>query len=89
RFLKPYDKAMLDMLAQDHDILITLEESSPRGGLRDTVLQHFQNNIQSPTIHSFSLPDAFVTHGKRDDLIKDIHLTVDDITKNILSILKK
>ena len=86
RFLKPYDKNMLDMIAKDHEILITIEESCPRGGLRDTVLEHFQNHALSPKIHSFSLPDDFVTHGKREELMEDIHLTVDDITKRILAI---
>ncbi|MDZ7795771.1 MAG: transketolase C-terminal domain-containing protein [Candidatus Marinimicrobia bacterium] len=30
RFLKPYDKDMLDTLAAEHDILITAEEAAPR-----------------------------------------------------------
>ena len=86
RFLKPYDKNMLDMIAKDHEILITIEESCPRGGLRDTVLEHFQNHALSPKIHSFSLPDDFVTHGEREELMEDIHLTVKDITKVILEL---
>lgn len=87
RFLKPYDKHMLDSLGKDHRLLITIEEACPRGGLRDTVLQHFQGHENSPKIHSFSLPDEFVTHGERGELMKDIHLTVDDICKDILKIL--
>ncbi len=87
RFLKPYDKKMLDSLAKDHKLLITIEEACPRGGLRDTVLQHFQDNEYSPKIHSFSLPDAFVTHGEREELMQDIHLSVDEISKDIQNIL--
>ena len=85
RFLKPYDKQMLDSLAKSHHLLITIEEACPHGGLRDTVLQHFQDHEYSPKIHSFSLPDAFVTHGEREELMEDIHLTVEDITKGILN----
>lgn len=87
RFLKPYDKQMLDSLAKDHKLLVTLEEACPRGGLRDTVLQHFQDHEYSPKIHSFSLPDEFVTHGEREELMKDIHLSVDEISKEIQNIL--
>ena len=83
RFLKPYDKQMLDSLAKDHKLLVTIEEACPRGGLRDTVLQHFQTYETSPKIHSFSLPDEFVTHGEREELMEDIHLTVDEISKEI------
>jgi len=74
------------MIAKDHKILITIEESCPRGGLRDTVLEHFQNHTLSPKVHSFSLPDDFVTHGEREELMEDIHLTVKDITKVILEL---
>lgn len=84
RFIKPYDTKLLDELAKKHDTIITIEEAAPRGGLRDTVLQHFQENAYSPHIHSFSLPDAFVTHGERTDLFKDVNLTVDEIVKKIL-----
>ena len=86
RFIKPYDKALLDKIAKDHDIIVTLEEAGPRGGLRDTVLEHFQSSDKSPMIHSINLPDAFVTHGEREELMKDIHLTVGDIVKRIESI---
>jgi 1-deoxy-D-xylulose-5-phosphate synthase len=83
RFLKPYDEKMLNDLAKDHDHLVTIEEACPRGGLRDTVLQHFQGHELSPKIQSFSLPDAFVTHGERDELFKDINLTIDEIAMAI------
>ncbi len=88
RFLKPYDNKMLDSLAKNHKLLITIEEACPRGGLRDTVLQHFQDHEYSPKIHSFSLPDEFVTHGEREELMEDIHLTVDEITAEIRKFLK-
>ncbi|MFO7841827.1 MAG: 1-deoxy-D-xylulose-5-phosphate synthase [Fidelibacterota bacterium] len=84
RFLKPYDKAMLDTLAAEHDILITVEEAAPRGGLRDTVLEHFQGKNNAPRIRSFSLPDDFVTHGERGELLRDVHLTAEDIVREIL-----
>ncbi|MEA2076469.1 MAG: 1-deoxy-D-xylulose-5-phosphate synthase [Candidatus Marinimicrobia bacterium] len=87
RFLKPYDKTMLDSIAKEHELLVTIEEACPKGGLRDTVLQHFQDHELSPKIHSFSLPDAFVTHGERDELMKDIHLTEEDIVEELLKIL--
>ncbi len=88
RFIRPYDRTMLDNLAKDHDLLVTLEEAAPRGGLRDTVLEHFQGAGSAPRIHSFSLPDDFVTHGTREELFRDVHLSVDDIVREILKLLK-
>ena len=75
---------MLDTLARDHKMLITIEEACPRGGLRDTILHHFQDNELSPKILSFTLPDHFVTHGERHELMKDIHLTPTDMLKSII-----
>lgn len=88
RFLKPYDKAMLDELAKEHGLLVTLEEAAPRGGLRDTVLQHFQDACNAPRIHSFSLPDDFVTHGSRDELMKEVKLNAESLCDTILRIVK-
>jgi 1-deoxy-D-xylulose-5-phosphate synthase len=88
RFLKPYDEKMLDTVAHDHKMLITIEEACPRGGLRDTVLHHFQDRELSPKILSFTLPDHFITHGERHELMKDIQLTPQDMLKNILQELK-
>ena len=88
RFIKPYDKHMLDKLAKTHNHVVTIEEACPKGGLKDTVLGHFQSYETSPKIESFSLPDAFVTHGERDELFKDIQLTVEDIAENILKAIK-
>jgi len=83
RFIKPYDKDMLDELAKTHSRFVTIEEACPKGGLKDTVLEHFQSYDVPPRIQSFSLPDAFVTHGDREELFKDIHLTVEEIAENI------
>lgn len=88
RFIKPYDGAMLDSLNADHELLITLEEAAPRGGLRDTVLQHFQTKENSPRIHSFSLPDDFVTHGSREELMKEVHLDANHILDSILKLMR-
>lgn len=88
RFIKPYDGAMLERLKADHEFLITIEEAAPRGGLRDTVLQHFQDAGNAPRIYSFSLPDDFVTHGSRDDLMKEVQLNAESLCDTILRIIK-
>jgi 1-deoxy-D-xylulose-5-phosphate synthase len=84
RFLKPYDGDMLDRIAEDHTHILTLEEAAPRGGLRDTVLEHFQGKDRAPRIHSFSLPDDFIPHGEREELFRDVHLSEADIVREIL-----
>ncbi|MDD3965877.1 MAG: 1-deoxy-D-xylulose-5-phosphate synthase [Candidatus Neomarinimicrobiota bacterium] len=88
RFIKPYDAALLDRLKADHELLITIEEAAPRGGLRDTVLQHFQNAGNTPRIHSFSLPDDFVPHGSREELMKEVHLDAAYLLESILDLIK-
>jgi 1-deoxy-D-xylulose-5-phosphate synthase len=89
RFIKPYDKDMLDDLAKTHTRFVTIEEACPKGGLKDTVLEHFQDHDNPPKVQSFSLPDAFVTHGERDELMKDIELTVENMSSKILASMKK
>ena len=83
RFIKPYDNKMLDDLAKTHTRIVTIEEACPKGGLKDTVLGHFQSYELPPKVQSFTLPDAFVTHGDREELFKDIHLTAEEIADKI------
>lgn len=89
RFLKPYDQDMLDELAKDHTRFITIEEACPKGGLKDTVLEHFQSCDVPPHVLSFALPDAFVTHGERDELMNDVALSVNSIRSKIVDSLEK
>lgn len=88
RFLKPYDEKMLDGILAEHSHVFSLEEACPSGGLKDTILNHMHNGDTDPEFHGFTLPDRFITHGEVPELMYEIGMTADQLTKKILEMTK-
>ncbi|WP_026180581.1 1-deoxy-D-xylulose-5-phosphate synthase [Henriciella marina] len=68
RFAKPLDEDLVNRLARDHEVLLTVEEGA-RGGFGSFVLQHlaetnaFDRGLKVRTLH---LPDTFQDQDKPD-----------------------
>lgn len=83
RFIKPLDADLLLSLATSHDLIVTVEENAVIGGAGSSVnLFYQQNNV---LIHclNLGLPDHFIDHGKRPELLKSCGLTADEILRQI------
>jgi 1-deoxy-D-xylulose-5-phosphate synthase len=63
RFVKPVDLDMVDRLAENHKLLITLEENISRGGFGERVTDHVSKNYPELKVMNITLPDAYVEHG--------------------------
>jgi 1-deoxy-D-xylulose-5-phosphate synthase len=64
RFLKPLDTALLERLAREHEVLVTVEEGSV-GGFASHVLQHLARAgllDHGLKIRPLTLPDRFIDH---------------------------
>ena len=80
RFVKPLDRELLFQLRQKHARLITVEESSLQGGFGDAVLDALHDGghpVEGVIRHG--LPDVFVSHGRRDQLLVSTQLTADHL----------
>ena len=73
RFVKPLDAALLERLAHDHRRIVTVEENALAGGFGSAVLEHLAGS--GVEVVRLGLPDAFVPHGDRDQLLADVGLT--------------
>ncbi|WP_207060864.1 1-deoxy-D-xylulose-5-phosphate synthase [Motiliproteus sp. SC1-56] len=71
RFVKPLDEALLQELAATHDLLVTLEEGSIRGGAGAGVAQYLQSAQLSTPCLNLGLPDRFISHGKVPALLAE------------------
>ncbi len=67
RFIKPFDKDCLDTLIKSHDLIITMEEGALKGGFGSSVLDYCRYN--KVIIESMGVPDFFVEHGSRQELL--------------------
>src|SRR5690606_204626 len=65
RFAKPLDTALVDRLAREHEVLITIEENAI-GGFATQVLHHLATTGQLDAglkIRPMVLPDRFIDHN--------------------------
>ncbi|MEE9336230.1 MAG: 1-deoxy-D-xylulose-5-phosphate synthase [Granulosicoccaceae bacterium] len=69
RFVKPLDTKLIETLAASHELLITFEENSIAGGAGAGVMEHLSEAGISSAIKLIGLPDEYIEHGTRDELL--------------------
>ena len=84
RFVKPLDEALVLELARTHDVLVTLEDNTVAGGAGSAVAELLAaNGIEIP-LQQLGLPDAFLEHATREELLAEAGLDADGIRGAIL-----
>jgi 1-deoxy-D-xylulose-5-phosphate synthase len=76
RFAKPLDKDLIARLADQHDVLITVEESA--GGFGSAVLQYLAASgrlDQGLKIRTLTMPDVFFEQAKPEEQLQAAGLT--------------
>ncbi|MBH9552704.1 1-deoxy-D-xylulose-5-phosphate synthase [Inhella gelatinilytica] len=63
RFVKPLDTELVEQLAREHRLLVTVEDGCVMGGAGSAVLEHLQQVGLTVPVLQLGLPDAFVEHG--------------------------
>lgn len=83
RFVKPLDTQLIEQMAAEHRLLVTLEENVIAGGAGSAVSEFLhQNNIQTPVLQ-LGLADEFVGHASQKDQLKGQGLDAPGITRAI------
>jgi 1-deoxy-D-xylulose-5-phosphate synthase len=79
RFLKPLDEDLITRAAEPVDLVVTVEENSVRGGFGDAVAQCLNRAGLLKPLQMIAIPDEFVEHAPRGELLKDLGLTAPGI----------
>jgi 1-deoxy-D-xylulose-5-phosphate synthase len=88
RFVKPLDEAMLADLAKRYPAVVTIEENTLAGGFGDAVYEACQRaRIAFSVMHHMGLPDRFVEHGSREELLAELGLTAAQIADTVAAVL--
>jgi len=74
RFVKPLDEELVIELASRSRVVITVEDNVVAGGAGSAVNELLANMRDGPVIVNLGLPDRFVEHGIREDLLADCGL---------------
>lgn len=83
RFVKPLDTELLDELAKDHDLIVTVEENVKNGGYGEHVSAYMEACHPKVRVLSIAIWDRFVEHGNVDSLRAKIGLSPLDIQQAI------
>ena len=85
RFIKPMDISYLSNAVFKFSNIITLEESNISGGFGDGVSSWLLEKIFKGKLKRIGLPDSFVQHGSRAEILKSIGLDNDSLFIKIKS----
>jgi 1-deoxy-D-xylulose-5-phosphate synthase len=72
----------LAALADDHDLVITIEDNGVVGGYGARVAQELRFAGVDTTVREFGIPQEFLPHGSRAELLEEIGLTPQAIARN-------
>jgi len=85
RFVKPLDEALVLELARTHDALVTLEDNAIAGGAGSAVGELLAaHGVEIPLLQ-LGLPDRFLEHATREQLLAEAGLDADGIRRAILA----
>jgi 1-deoxy-D-xylulose-5-phosphate synthase len=85
RFAKPLDAELIEELAAEHELLVTVEENVLMGGFGSAVLEHLadQDLLGRTRVLRVGLPDRYVTHGKPALLREEVGLTPEAVSARV------
>ena len=80
RFAKPLDADTILRAVEETAFVITIEESTLTGGFGSAVLEAASAaGVRTDSIRCLGIPDRFVEHGERPELLADLGLDVDGL----------
>ncbi|MEL7428803.1 MAG: 1-deoxy-D-xylulose-5-phosphate synthase, partial [Pseudomonadota bacterium] len=92
RFAKPLDHDLINRLAKEHEVLITIEEGSV-GGFGSHVAQHLLDtgalDDDALRVRSIFMPDVYLDQASPDDMNKQAGLDRAAIVKTVFAALGK
>ncbi len=89
RFVKPLDEALIRELARAHDYLVTVEENVVMGGAGSAVNECLVSSGLPLPVLNLGLPDRYIEHGSREELLSEAELDADGIQRNIDHFLQR
>ncbi len=87
RFVKPLDRELILSIAADKRPIVTLEENALNGGFGEAVTELLEDEGLSNRIVRVGLPDRFIPHGKREELLAECGLDAEHVAGHLFGIL--
>ncbi|OYQ88158.1 1-deoxy-D-xylulose-5-phosphate synthase [Wohlfahrtiimonas chitiniclastica] len=89
RFVKPLDQALILEAAKTHDYLISIEDGVVTGGVGSAILELLAQHFIYKPFKAFGLPDEFLEHGERAEVLEMVRLTDEYFLEDIQTFVEQ
>ena len=79
RFVKPFDEELVDRLAKNHWLVVTMEENVLQGGYGLMVTRYIHEHYPHVKVMNIAIPDGYVEHGNVSLLRKGLGIDSDSV----------
>lgn len=88
RWVKPVDEALAP-LADGHRVVVTVEDNGRTGGVGAAVSQALRDAGVDVPLRDFGIPQRFLDHALRKEILAEIGLTAPDIARQVTGLVAK
>lgn len=88
RFVKEFDKELIKELADNHKLLVTMEENVTTGGFGERVVDYVTSSHIDLAVEKIALPDMYVEHGNVNILYKETKIDAESVAARILTAME-
>ena len=85
RYLKPYDRPVFEEVARTHSVILTVEEGAVVNGFGSFMARELDAFLGRDEVQmdAMGIPDRFIEHGSRRELLREMGLDVEGITARV------
>ncbi|MCI8390774.1 MAG: 1-deoxy-D-xylulose-5-phosphate synthase [Roseburia sp.] len=83
RFARPLDRETLRLAAEEHALIVTLEENVLTGGMGEQVMRFYSESRMAVQVLAVAIPDEYVEHGNVSILYHEVGIDADTVTERV------
>jgi len=84
RWVIPVAQSIID-LSRDHRIVVSIEDGVRVGGIGTRIRQELRAAGVDTAVDEIGLPDEFLDHASRDQILEETGLTAQNIARNVVA----
>jgi 1-deoxy-D-xylulose-5-phosphate synthase len=89
RFVKPLDEALIAEMAEQHSLIVTVEENAVQGGAGSAVNEVLLEQGANIRVLNLGIPDQFIGHGSYEEQLAECGLDMAGILAAIAEITRE